>query len=72
MHVPNQKERRRRHGSKRGMSREPFPTPPPRPPRTKLKPERLDSERFLRYLLAIVVAVWALLFVVMFASLYMT
>jgi hypothetical protein len=51
------------------MSREPIPTPPPRPPRTKLKPEQLDSERFLRYLLAIVVVVAVALVAVTIASL---
>jgi hypothetical protein len=54
------------------MSREPIPTPPPRPPRTRLEPERLDSERFLRYLLAIVVAVGALLVAVAIAGLLVT
>lgn len=51
------------------MSREPIPTPPPRPPRTKLKPEQLDSQRFLRYLLAIVVVVAVALVAVTIASL---
>lgn len=43
--------------------------PMPRPPRTRREPERLDSERFLRYLLAIVVIVAALFVVVAIAGL---
>ncbi|MCD6015646.1 MAG: hypothetical protein K0R88_1730 [Solirubrobacterales bacterium] len=54
------------------MSREPFPTPPPQPPWTKLTETHLDSERFLRYLLAIVVAVAALLVVIAFAAFFLT
>jgi hypothetical protein len=54
------------------MSREPFPTPPPRPPWTKLPEPHLDSERFLRYLLATVVAVAALLIGIAFAALLLT
>lgn len=54
------------------MSREPFPTPPPRPPWTKPTEAHLDSERFLRYLLAIVVAVAALLVGIAFAAFFLT
>ena len=54
------------------MSREPFPTPPPRPPWTNPTEAHLDSERFLRYLLAIVVAVAALLVGVAFAAFFLT
>jgi hypothetical protein len=43
------------------LSRAPFPTSRPRPPRTKPTEAHLDSERFLRYVLAIVVVVAALL-----------
>jgi hypothetical protein len=53
------------------MSREPLPNPP-RPPSTKLREPHLDSERFLRYLLAIVVAVAALLVGVAFAAFLLT
>jgi hypothetical protein len=42
----------------------------PRPPRTRRDPE-LDSERFLRYLLAIVISVAALLSTVAIASVFL-
>ena len=54
------------------MSGELIPNSPPRPPRTRLEREQLDSERFLRYLLAIVVAVGVLLVAVAVASLFLT
>ena len=55
------------------VSREPHPTlpPPPQPPRTKLPPSPLDSERFLRYLLGIVVTVGALLVAVSLATIFL-
>jgi hypothetical protein len=55
------------------MSRDPLETlpPPPRPPRTRLPPSPLDSERFLRYLLGIVVAVGALLVAAAFVTIFL-
>ena len=53
------------------MSRDLIPNLPPRPPRTKPAPEHLDSERFLRYLLAIVVTVAVVLMAVTIASLFL-
>ena len=54
------------------MSRDPVSGPPPRPPRTRTEPEQLDSDRFLRYLLATVVAVAGALIVVAIAGLFLT
>jgi hypothetical protein len=55
------------------VSRDPLATlpPPPQPPRTRLRPAPLDSERFLRYLLAIVVTVGALLVAVSLATIFL-
>jgi hypothetical protein len=55
------------------VSRDPLSTLPPfpQPPRTKLPPSPLDSERFLRYLLGTVVAVGALLVAVSLATIFL-
>ena len=45
--------------------------PMPLPPRTRRRREHLDSERFLRYLLAIVLTVAALLVGIAVASLFL-